>query len=171
MKELKECENVLFKRRKKNKGITIYSPLKGKVMSLENVPDPVFSQKMMGEGVGFVPTNGEVFSPVNGKVTQIFPTQHAIGMLTEAGVELLIHLGLDTVKLNGEGFHIEVDVGDELHINDRVGSFDLPFVKGEGKETISVLAFPNFGEKLQDMAMLKTGEVDVGTEILELQLK
>jgi len=169
--DVKGSEVMFFKKRKKdNKAITAHSPLNGEVIELDNVPDPVFSQKMMGEGIGFIPKNGEVFSPVNGKITQIFPTQHAIGMLTEEGVELLIHLGLETVELKGEGFHIEVNVGDELQINDRIGTFDLEFIEEKGKKTISVLVFPNMEEKL-DINVLKTGEVNAGTGILELRLK
>lgn len=162
---------MFFKKQKKNKTISIYSPLNAKVISLEDVPDPVFSQKMMGDGIGFIPTNGEITSPVNGKVTQIFPTQHAIGMLTEEGVELLIHLGLETVALKGEGFNIEVEVGDELGVNDRIGTFDLSFIEEKGKDTTTILVITNTPNEMQSMTVLETDEIVAGTKILELELK
>lgn len=162
---------MFFKKKKKETKLKISSPLNGEVILLESVPDPVFSQKMMGEGIGFIPANGKIFSPVNGTVTQVFPTKHAIGMLTEEGVELLLHLGLETVELNGEGFNIEVEAGDTVHVNDCLGEFDLSFIEDKGKEIISVLVFPNSEEKIQKMGILNEGEVNAGKEVLKLYLK
>ncbi|HCV54374.1 MULTISPECIES: PTS glucose transporter subunit IIA [Bacillales] len=162
---------MFFKKSKKEKNIFIHSPLKGEVIPLGSVPDPVFSQKMMGEGLAFIPTNGEVFSPVNGKVTQVFPTKHAIGMVTEDGLEMLLHLGLETVELKGEGFNIKINAGDIVSVNDHIGTFDLSYIEEKGKEIISVLVFPNFEEKISEMIPLKSDEVESGTEIAQLIFK
>lgn len=157
------------KKAKKDVKTKVHSPLNGEVISLESVPDPVFSQKMMGDGIGFIPTNGEVASPINGEVIQVFPTKHAIGMLADDGVELLIHLGLETVELNGEGFHIDVESGDKLQVNDKIGSFDLDFIEEKGKEIISVLVFSNLNEKEKEMNLFNLGEVEAGVEIADLK--
>ena len=162
---------MFFKKRKRKKEIMIHSPLKGELIPLEEVPDPVFSQKMMGEGVGFIPSDGEVFPPVNGEVAQVFPTQHAIGMKIEGDLEVLLHLGLETVELKGEGFTIDVEVGDKLKVHDRISSFDLSLIEEKGKKTTTVLVFTNAAEKLEEQTILKKGEIDSGTEILELRLK
>lgn len=168
---MKGVEGMFFNKRKKNKEIIIHSPLKGELITLEEVPDPVFSEKMMGEGVAFIPSDGEVFSPIMGEVTQVFPTQHAIGIVNEDGIEVLIHLGLDTVELKGEGFKIEVKVGDNLEVDDRIGSFSLPFIEKSGKKTTSVLVFPNYAEKLEEQTILTKGNVEPGTKIMKLRLK
>ncbi|WP_373893757.1 PTS glucose transporter subunit IIA [Virgibacillus sp. CBA3643] len=157
---------MLFKKKKKTQESVILSPLNGEVIDLESVPDPVFSQKMMGEGIGFIPTNGEIYAPISGTVTQVFPTKHAVGLMTDDGVELLIHLGLETVELEGEGFDIKVESGSKIKVNDQIGSFNLALIEEKGKEIISVLVFPNLQEK--ELNLFKTGEVKAGTEIAEL---
>lgn len=162
---------MFFKRRKTDKNIIIHSPLNAEIIPLENVPDPVFSQKMMGEGIGFIPINGDVHSPVNGKVTQVFPTKHAIGMLTEEGLEVLLHLGLETVELNGEGFDITVQAGDTIRASDRIGTFDLSLIEEKGKEIITVLVFTNFADKEAEMKMVKDYEVEAGSEIARVVLR
>ncbi|MEH7098109.1 PTS sugar transporter subunit IIA [Neobacillus vireti] len=86
----------------------VFSPLDGEIVSLSEVPDPVFAQKLIGDGVVIVPKSGKMVSPVNGQVIQVFPTKHAIGIKTKSGLEILIHIGLETVELNGEGFEVLV---------------------------------------------------------------
>lgn len=159
---------MLFRKRKKSEEIVITSPLNAKVIELESVPDPVFSQKMMGEGIGFIPTNGEIYSPVSGTVSQVFPTKHAIGFTTDDGVELLLHLGLETVELEGEGFDIQVEPGDKVQAHTRLGSFDLEFIEEKGKEIISVLVFPNLKEKEKELNLSKLGEVEAGSGVGKL---
>src|SRR5699024_5795840 len=97
----------LFKKGKKEEDLSIYAPLSGKNMPLEEVRDPVFGQKMMGEGIAIVPSKGEVLSPVKGKVIQIPDSKHAIGIEAEDGSQILIHVGLETVALKGEGFTVK----------------------------------------------------------------
>lgn len=94
--------------------VEIYSPGKGQIIPLSEVPDQVFAQKMMGDGVGFVPEDGEIVAPFDGTVKTIFPTKHAIGIESDEGIELLIHIGIDTVKLDGSGFESMVSTGDTI---------------------------------------------------------
>lgn len=96
----------------------IYSPADGTVMDLSDVPDPVFSQKMMGEGIAVEPSSGEIVSPAEGEVIQIFHTKHAVGIRTRSGIELLIHVGLETVNMNGEGFTAHIKEGDKVKVGD-----------------------------------------------------
>src|SRR5687768_14633301 len=94
----------LFGKKEKVTKEAIFSPLTGRLLDLEEVPDPVFSQKLMGEGMAIEPTEGVVVAPIDGQVVQIFHTKHAIGLRSHSGLELLIHIGLETVSMNGEGF-------------------------------------------------------------------
>ena len=102
----------LFK--KKQKEEVVVAPLTGKVIPLSEVPDPVFAQKMMGDGLGIIPTEGVLVSPVEGKVIQVFSTKHAVGIQSDFGAEILIHIGLETVNMNGEGFETFVKEGDTI---------------------------------------------------------
>lgn len=96
----------------------ISPPLNGKVKPLEHVPGPMFAEKMMRDGLAIEPTDGEVVSPVNGEIIVAFPTKHAVGLRTDSGVELLIHVGIDTVDLNGEGFEFHVEQGQHVKVGD-----------------------------------------------------
>ncbi len=115
----------------------IASALTGKIVNIENVPDQVFSQKMMGDGVAIEPTEGKVVSPINATVETIFPTKHAIGLKGEDGLELLIHVGLDTVNLKGEGFTAHVQSGDKVKAGDVLVEFDLEYIRANAPSTIT----------------------------------
>jgi sugar PTS system EIIA component len=121
----------------------VVAPLTGAIKSLEEVPDPVFSQKMMGDGIAIEPTDGEVVAPVNGEVVQVFPTKHAVGLRSDAGVELLIHVGLETVSMNGEGFTAHVAAGDRVKAGQRLLTFDLDLIKQKAKSTITPIIVTN----------------------------
>ncbi|WP_374718721.1 PTS sugar transporter subunit IIA [Parageobacillus toebii] len=121
----------------------VVAPLAGTIKPLEEVPDPVFSQKMMGDGIAIEPTEGEVVAPVNGEVVQVFPTKHAVGLRSEAGVELLIHVGLETVSMNGEGFTAHVAAGDRVKVGQRLLTVDLDLVKQKVKSTITPIIVTN----------------------------
>jgi sugar PTS system EIIA component len=121
----------------------VIAPLTGTIKPLEEVPDPVFSQKMMGDGIAIEPTEGEVVAPVNGEVVQVFPTKHAVGLRSEAGVELLIHVGLETVSMNGEGFTAHVAAGDRVKVGQRLLTVDLDLVKQKAKSTITPIIVTN----------------------------
>lgn len=115
----------------------IHAPLTGEVTPLSEVPDQVFSEKMMGDGIAIKPSQGEVRAPFNGKVQMIFPTKHAIGLVSDSGLELLIHIGLDTVKLNGEGFTLHVEEGQEVKQGDLLINFDLDYIRNHAKSDIT----------------------------------
>ncbi|MCE5089678.1 PTS sugar transporter subunit IIA [Staphylococcus devriesei] len=126
-----------------DKNIEIYAPITGKYVNIEEIPDPVFAQKMMGEGFGINPTEGEVVSPIEGKVDNVFPTKHAIGLKADNGLELLVHIGLDTVQLDGEGFEILVNSGDTVQVGDPLLKFDLEFIRNNAKDVISPVIITN----------------------------
>lgn len=129
--------------KKKDKGLSneneIRSFVNGVIQPLEAMPDQVFSQKMMGDGFAVEPTDGTVVAPVSGTVTVVFPTGHAYGITRADGVEFLIHLGVDTVTLNGEGFKARVKVGDHVKIGDVLGEMDLEVIRAHDIPTISAL--------------------------------
>ncbi|WP_449539544.1 PTS sugar transporter subunit IIA [Ferdinandcohnia sp. Marseille-Q9671] len=122
----------------------LVAPATGKVLSLEEVPDPVFSQKMMGDGLAIDPTVGEIVSPVKGEIVQVFPTKHAIGIKTELGLELLIHIGLETVNMKGEGFTTHIEVGDKVDVGSKLVTFDLDLVREKASSTITPIVITNF---------------------------
>lgn len=163
---------MFFKKLKKAKSLEIFSPLNGELIPIENVPDPVFSEKMMGDGFGFEPENGTIVSPVTGKVTQVFPTKHAIGFLAE-GVEILLHLGLETVGLNGEGFDIHVAEGQKVKAGETIGNFDLDFIKEKGKKTTTALVFTNGQETVNEITSVSgtNRKVQAGDKVATVSLK
>ena len=133
----------LFKKKSNKQETEIYAPIDGNIVSLEKVPDPVFSQKMMGEGIAIDPSNGKVFAPIGGKVIQIAPTKHAIGLLSEEGIEVLIHIGLDTVNLKGEGFTVHVTQNAEVSKGELIMEFDVDYVKQNAPSTITPIVITN----------------------------
>lgn len=123
------------------------APMNGTIVPLEKVPDPVFSQKMMGEGFAVQPDDGEVVSPVNGKVTTVFPTKHAIGITTDLGKEVIVHMGLDTVDLNGKGFEVHVKENDDVQCGTPLATIDTEYVKAQGKNLITPVVMSNIRNK------------------------
>ena len=119
---------------------TIYSPLAGTVIPLAEVEDPVFSQGMMGLGVGIIPAEGKLYAPADGTVAAVFPTGHAVGMETEDGMELLLHIGIDTVEMKGKGFKAVVAQGAKVKAGDLLVEFEPEVIKAAGyKDTTMVL--------------------------------
>ncbi|MDX8047541.1 glucose-specific PTS transporter subunit IIBC [Gracilibacillus sp. S3-1-1] len=135
------------------------SPMQGEVMPLSEVPDQVFSQKMMGDGFAIKPIDGTIVSPVNGKIINIFPTKHAIGIEAENGTEILLHIGIDTVNLKGEGFTAKVEEGQEVKQGQAMMEVDLDFVKNNAPSTVTPVIFTNLAEG-QSIQLNKTGEVN-----------
>ncbi|WP_061591989.1 PTS system trehalose-specific EIIBC component [Streptococcus sanguinis] len=123
--------------------VTITSPLAGEVKELSQATDPVFAQGLMGRGVVIVPSQGELVSPVNGRVTVFFPTKHAIGILSDEGVEILMHIGMDTVNLEGKGFEGFVSQGDKVKAGDKLISFDIDMIKKAGYVTETPVIITN----------------------------
>ena len=123
--------------------VTITSPLAGEVKELSQATDPVFAQGLMGRGVVIVPSQGELVSPVNGRVTVFFPTKHAIGILSDEGGEILMHIGMDTVNLEGKGFEGYVSQGDKVKVGDKLISFDIDMIKKAGYVTETPVIITN----------------------------
>ncbi len=125
---------------------TIISPLTGTIVALEDIPDNVFSQKMMGDGMAVQPTDGQVVSPVDGTIVEVFPTSHAILLRSDTQAEFLIHMGLDTVELNGKGFTLHVAAGEHVQQGDLLAEMDLTFIKNQGYDPVTPIILLN-GDK------------------------
>jgi len=128
----------------KGEKITIASPVKGEILPLSKVNDEVFSSEMIGKGIAIEPTEGIITAPFDGEVVSIFPTKHAIGLVSETGIELLIHVGLNTVELNGQFFESVIQVGQKIKVGDTLLVFDLKKIKNAGYETQVMLIITNW---------------------------
>lgn len=153
------------------KGVTeeVYSVADGHVVALEQVKDPVFAQKMMGDGFAVEPANGNIVSPVSGTVSSIFPTKHALGIVTEAGLEVLVHIGLDTVSLEGKPFTVHVAEGQKVAAGDLLVTADLDAIRAAGRETSTVVVFTN-GDAIKSVKLEKTGSLAAKTAVAKVEL-
>ena len=140
------------------------APANGEMIPIDKVEDAVFSQKMMGEGFAVVPENGEIASPVAGTIVSVFPTKHAIGIKTDDDIEVLLHMGIDTVDLGGEAFKIHVQEGEKVKAGKVVATADLAKIQKAGKMTTMIVVFTN-GDKIKDYHYAKTGLVSRGETI------
>lgn len=156
----------LFSKKIETRAVEIYSPLDGEAIPLEEVPDPVFAQKMMGDGLAIIPKNGNVVSPINGKVVQIFPTKHAVGLVSEEGLEILIHIGLETVELNGEGFEVEVNAGETVKVGDPLINVDLDYLEQKHKEIVTPIIITNMLDKVGDLEYVKKNNIVTRGDII-----
>lgn len=148
---------------------TVYTVAKGQVIPITAVNDQVFSQKMMGDGYALEPENGEVYAPVSGVVTSVFPTKHALGLLTDNGLEVLVHVGLDTVALNGAPFSAKVTDGQKVEAGDLLLVADLEAIKSAGRETTIVVAFTNSAE-IKEVKLDKEGHQAAKTLVAHVEL-
>ncbi|MFB6468057.1 PTS glucose transporter subunit IIA [Cytobacillus sp. Hz8] len=123
--------------------LEVYAPFEGEIIPLEEVPDPVFSQKMMGKGIAMIPKNGQIFAPVEGKIIQVAITKHAVGILANDGSEILIHIGLETVNLKGEGFHVKVQEGERVTVGQLLMEVDLEYIQTHAKSIITPIVITN----------------------------
>lgn len=141
--------------------IIICSPIEGTAADISTIPDDVFSNRIMGDGVVVTPTDGMVYAPEDGEIIFVFKTKHSVGLLTDSGVSLLIHMGIDTVELNGEGFEVFVKVGDRVKKGDPLIKMDLDFVKDFATSIMSPIVCTELknNEKVQ---LLKEGYVKAG---------
>jgi sugar PTS system EIIA component len=135
-----------FKNKKDDSEATILQPLEGEVVPLDVVPDPVFSQKMIGDGFAINPTNGSVVSPVDGEIISVFPTKHAVSIKSKGGREILIHVGLETVSLNGEGFTAFVSDGQSVQKGQKLLEADFQSIKDKVPSIITPVIFTNLAE-------------------------
>ena len=153
------------------KGVTeeVYSVADGQVIALEQVKDPVFAQKMMGDGFAVEPANGNIVSPVTGTVSSIFPTKHALGLVTESGLEVLVHIGLDTVSLEGKPFTVHVSEGQKVAAGDLLVAADLDAIRAAGRETSTVVVFTN-GDAIKSVKLEQTGSLAAKTAVAKVEL-
>ncbi len=145
----------------------VHAPLTGEVTPLSEVPDQVFSEKMMGDGIAIKPSQGEVRAPFNSKIQMIFPTKHAIGLVSDSGLELLIHIGLDTVKLNGEGFTLHVEEGQEVKQGDLLINFDLDYIRNHAKSDITPIIVTQGNITNLDFKQGEHGNISFGDQLFE----
>ena len=153
------------------KGVTedVYSVADGQVIALEQVKDPVFAQKMMGDGFAVEPANGNIVSPVTGTVSSIFPTKHALGLVTDSGLEVLVHIGLDTVSLEGKPFTVHVAEGQKVAAGDLLVTADLDAIRAAGRETSTVVVFTN-AEAIKSVKLEQTGSLAAKTAVAKVEL-
>ena len=153
------------------KGVTdeVHSVADGQVITIENVKDPVFSQKMMGDGFAVEPENGHIVSPVAGKITSIFPTKHALGLVTENGLEVLVHIGLDTVSLEGKPFEVKVSEGQTVAAGDLLVEADLDAIHEAGRETTTVVVFTN-ADAIKSVSVQHTGQLAANAPVATVEL-
>lgn len=153
------------------KGVTeeVHSVAEGQVIELEKVQDPVFSQKMMGDGFAVEPANGQIVSPVAGKVTSVFPTKHALGLVTESGLEVLVHIGLDTVSLEGKPFTVKVEEGQTVAAGDLLVEADLDAIREAGRATSTIVVFTN-GAAIKSVTLTQTGQLPADAVVAKVEL-
>ena len=153
------------------KGVTeeVYSVADGQVVELSEVKDPVFAQKMMGDGFAVEPANGNIVSPVSGTVSSVFPTKHALGLVTEAGLEVLVHIGLDTVSLEGKPFTVHVAEGQKVAAGDLLVTADLDAIRAADRETSTVVVFTN-AEAIKSVKLEQTGSLAAKTAVAKVEL-
>ena len=160
----------MFNFLEKKKTLDVYTPVKGKVIDLKDVPDQVFSEKMLGDGMALEPEGDRINSPFEGEVVTIFPTNHAIGLKSKEGIEFLIHIGIDTVELNGKGFERLVSEGEKIDIGTPLIKIDRGEIKKSGKSLITPVIITNM-DKIESIERAETKEVGDESIIMTLKLK
>lgn len=154
--------------KKKDNQIVLGSPCKGTAVALSKVNDPTFSEGMLGPGAAVIPSEGKMYAPVDGEISLVFNTLHAISMTTAQGVELLIHVGLDTVQRKGAGFTAHVKAGDQVKKGDLLLEVDLEALKADGYDVITPVVVCN-GDDFSAVEMAGEGEVAPGADIIMIK--
>ena len=166
---LNKIFRVDYKKKVKKENIEIANPISGNIIDLENVEDEVFSGRILGDGFAIEPRDDKVYSPVDGEVRVVFPTLHAIVVETYEGLEVLIHIGIDTVKLNGQGFKAHVEIGKTVKKGELLVSFNKDIILENGKSLITPVIITNMDkvEKIQN----NFGEKNRGDLVCKVKLK
>ncbi|WP_252899774.1 glucose PTS transporter subunit IIA [Lactococcus fujiensis] len=146
---------------KNNGNFELLSPAEGTIKELTDIEDDVFSKEVLGKGFAVVPVNGKVVSPVSGQITAVFPTLHAFGILSEDGAEVLVHIGIDTVTLNGEGFNSSIKEGDNIQKGELLANIDLEFISSQNLSTEIIVIVTNTNEYTK-LSLIKHNEVKSG---------
>ena len=147
-----------------NDTINLVAPLSGEIVAIEDVPDVVFAEKIVGDGIAIRPTGNKMVAPCDGEIGKIFETNHAFSLESDTGIELFVHFGIDTVELKGEGFTRIAQEGQKVKAGDTIIEFDLEFLKGKAKSILTPVVISNMDEikELQKMS----GNVEVATDIV-----
>lgn len=153
---------------RETKSITLYSHMNGRFVALEDVKDEAFSSKVLGEGVAVEPTEGRLYSPCNGKVDMVFDTKHAINLVSDEGCEILLHIGIDTVKLNGKFFEAHVKDGQEIHRGDLLISFDLEGIRNEGYQLTTPMIICNTDD-YDSVEAIPSEQISAGDKLIEIK--
>lgn len=173
---MKGCSKVIYadenaeekmgggKEKRLTKSVVICSPITGVASELSEVPDEAFSQKIVGDGVAITPSDGNIYAPEDGEVVFVYDTKHAIGFLSYTGIPLLLHIGIDTVKLNGQGFEVLVESGQKVKKGELLMRVALSYVKANAPSTMSPVILSEMSEN-QKIRILKTGKVEAGEEL------
>ncbi|CAM3783105.1 MULTISPECIES: PTS glucose transporter subunit IIA [Xenorhabdus] len=150
---------------KKNSGsIEIIAPLSGEIVNIEDVPDVVFAEKIVGDGIAIKPTGNKIVAPVDGTIGKIFETNHAFSIESDSGIELFVHFGIDTVELKGEGFKRIAEEGQRVQKGDLVLEFDLAFLEERAKSTLTPVVISNMDE-IKELTKVN-GSVVVGESVI-----
>ena len=156
--------------KKKQEEEFLYAPVSGKVISVSEVSDEVFSSKTLGDGAAVIPAGNELYAPADGTVTMVFETKHALAMTTESGTEILLHIGLDTVSLEGRYFDIQVTEGTKVKKGELIGTADFEKIAAAGLGTDTIVVVTNTDDFSQ-IEPLPTQKAEGGQEILRLVRK
>ncbi|WP_091480592.1 PTS sugar transporter subunit IIA [Gracilibacillus orientalis] len=155
--------------KKSSTPIQLKAPITGEIVPLEKVPDPVFSQKMMGEGIAIIPKEENVVAPADGTIIQIAPSKHAIGLKTNDDMEILIHVGLETVSLDGEGFNVLVEEGDHVSVGDKLMIVDFELVRNKVPHIITPMVITNSEQSNKEYNLTAETECKAGqTSVLTI---
>ena len=169
--ENKKVEEIKTEEISEVKAVTgpedLYSPMKGEVLPIEKSNDAAFASKAMGDGVAINPEEGVIYAPADGKISLVFPTKHAIGITLPSGAELLIHAGIDTVKMEGEGFELYVEAGDQVKKGDKLLSFDMDLVKEKGYQTQTMFLVADANGK--ELEVMPAAQADNDQKIMKLK--
>ncbi|GEO79285.1 beta-glucosides PTS, EIIABC [Companilactobacillus mindensis DSM 14500] len=149
--------------------VKMLAPVTGQAVNISDVHDPMFSEKAMGEGFGVIPTNQDVVAPVSGKIMLVASTKHTVGFSTDDGLEVLVHMGVDTVELNGAPFKLFVKEGDSVKAGDKIATMDIDAVKKAGKVTDVIVAITNTAKMVKEI-LVQTGDVKAGDEMATVEL-
>lgn len=152
----------------KKRGFTVDAACDGKLMPITDVKDEVFSQKMLGDGYAIKPTDGKIYSPVAGTVTTVFPTKHAIGITTDNNLEILVHLGIDTVELKGEPFEVAVKQGDTVKQDDYLASMNTELITAENYDDTVIVVYTNM-DVIKSVSDVSAGDTTHGDTVQTLQ--
>lgn len=156
-----------FFKKKKAAGEMIGAPIEGEAVPSAEISDPTFGEELLGKGMAIKPAVGKVYAPVDGTVAMVFGTKHAISLVSDGGAEILIHIGLDTVSLNGEPFTIHVDADDKVKKGDLIAEFDMDAIKAVGLETITPVIICN-SDDFKEVNRFTGKQVKPGDDIMEL---